>query len=129
MQELVCRINGALTEPWNKKTGRPKSCELYRAVEIACMYIRQNAVQEFLGDLRNISQSTVSRIVTTLVPMVKAVLTEFVPSVEEAIELVNGRVCLVDGAITPLLVLRRPRRVVEPQTRHYWLHHATDLLA
>jgi hypothetical protein len=101
MQELVCRIHGALTEPWNKKTGRPKACGLYRAVEIACMYVRHNATQEFLGDLSNLSQPTVSRIVATLVPMVKAVLKEFVPTVEQAIELVNGRVCLVDGAITP----------------------------
>jgi len=101
MQELVCRVQGALTEPWNKKTGRPKSCGLYQAVEIACMYIRQSATQEFLGDLRNVSQSTVSRIVTTLIPIVKEVLAEFVPSAEEAIELVNGRVCLADGTITP----------------------------
>ena len=101
MEELVCRVHGALTEPWNKKTGRPKSCGLYQAVEIACMYLRQNVIQEFLGDMRKISQPTVSRIVTTLVPVVKTVLTEFVPAAEEAIELVNGRVCLVDGAITP----------------------------
>jgi transposase len=101
MQELVARVRAALTDPWDKKTGRPKACGLYRAVEIACMYLRQNATQEFLGDLRDISQSTVSRIVATLVPVVKAVLAEFVPSVEEAIETVNGRVCLVDGTITP----------------------------
>ncbi|WP_322760940.1 hypothetical protein [Frankia sp. Cr2] len=31
----------------------------------------------------------------------KAVLEEFVPDVEEAIEMVNRRVCLVDGTITP----------------------------
>jgi Helix-turn-helix of DDE superfamily endonuclease len=42
------------------------------------MYLRQNIPQEFLGDLRNVSQSTVSRIVTALVPVVKAVLGEFV---------------------------------------------------
>jgi hypothetical protein len=101
MQELVARVQEALTDPWDKKTGRPKACGLYRAVEIACMYLRQNATQEFLGDLRDISQSTVSRIVATLVPAVKAVLAEFVPSVVEAIETVNGRVCLVDGTITP----------------------------
>jgi hypothetical protein len=52
---------------------------LHRAVEIACMYLPQNATQEFLGDLRAISQPTVSRIVTTLVPVVKAVLEGFVP--------------------------------------------------
>lgn len=101
MQELVRRVQGRLAKPWHKKVGRPKSCGLHRAVEIACMYLRQNDTQEFLGDLRGISQPTVSRIVTTLVPLVKSVLEEFVPTAQEAIEMVNGRVCLVDGTITP----------------------------
>ena len=101
MEELVRRVHGRLKKPWNNKVGRPKSCGLYRAVEIACMYLRQNSTQEFLGDLRGISQSTVSRIVTRLVPVVKSVLEEFVPSAEDAIEMVRGRVCLVDGTITP----------------------------
>ena len=101
MQELVHRVQAALDQPWHKKTGRPKSCGLYRAIEIACMYLRQNATQEFLGDLRGISQSTVSRIVTTLVPVVRSVLEEFVPTAADAIEMVSGRVCLVDGTITP----------------------------
>ena len=79
MQELTCRVSQALADPWRKGTGRPKSCGLYAAVEIACMYLRQNGTQEFLGDMRNVSQPTVSRIVTTLVPIVKAVLEEFVP--------------------------------------------------
>jgi hypothetical protein len=101
MEELARRVHDRLEKPWNKKVGRPKSCGLYRAVEIACMYIRQNSTQEFLGDLRGISQSTVSRIVGTLVPVVKSVLEEFVPTAGDAIEMVRGRVCLVDGTITP----------------------------
>jgi DDE superfamily endonuclease len=101
MQELVCRVGGALAEPWSKGVGRPRSCGLYGAVEIACMYLRQNSPQEFLGDLRSVSQPTISRIVTKLVPVVKAVLEEFVPDAEDAIEMVKGRVCLVDGTITP----------------------------
>jgi hypothetical protein len=101
MQELVRRVHAALDTPWNKKTGRSKSCALYRAVEIACMYLRQNGTQEFLGDLREISQPTVSRIVTTLLPVIKAVLEEFVPDAAAAIEMVKGKVCLVDGTITP----------------------------
>ena len=101
MEELVYRVHAALTEPWHKKTGRPKSCSLYEAVQIACMYLRQNVTEEFLGDMRDISQSTVSRIMTTLVAIVKAVLAEFVPTPEEAIQLVNGRVSLLDGTITP----------------------------
>jgi hypothetical protein len=101
MQEFVLRVHGELAEPWKKGTGRPKSCSLYEAAEIACMYIRQNVTEEFLGDLRHVSQSTVSRIVTVLVPIVKSVLQEFVPSAADAIEMVRGRICLVDGTIAP----------------------------
>jgi hypothetical protein len=101
MQELVARVAITLPAPWNKKIGRPKACGLYRAVEIACMYLRHNGTEEFLGDLLGVSQSTVSRIVTTLVPVVKAVLAEFVPDAKQAMEWVTGRVCLVDGTITP----------------------------
>jgi hypothetical protein len=101
MQELVCRVGEALAEPWNKGLGRPRSCGLYGAVEIACMYLRQNSPQEFLGDMRGVSQSTISRIVTKLVPVVKTVLEEFVTDAKDAIDMVQGRVCLVDGTITP----------------------------
>ena len=46
MQELVWRVNNALDKPWDKRIGRPKSLGLYKAVEAACMYLRQNAAQE-----------------------------------------------------------------------------------
>jgi hypothetical protein len=101
MQELVHRVNCALEKPWRKKTGRRKSCGLHEAAEIACMYIRQNVTEEFLADLRHVSQPTVSRIVTEIVPIVRSILEEFVPSAAEAIEVVSGRVVLVDGTITP----------------------------
>lgn len=101
MQELVCRVQAALPEPWQKKTGRRRACGLYRAVELSCMALRQNDPQEFLGDLREVSQSTVSRIKTALVPIIREVLAEFVPSAQDAIEVVEGRVCLVDGTIMP----------------------------
>lgn len=101
MQELVARVGKVLTEPWNKPVGRPKSLGLYRAVEVACMYLRQNGTEEFIGDLRGISQPTVSRIIAVLVPLIKSVLEEFVPTAADAIEMVKGRVCLVDGTITP----------------------------
>ena len=53
MQELVWRVNEALQEPWNKPTGRPKPLGLYQSVEVAYMYLRQNATQEFIGDMRD----------------------------------------------------------------------------
>ncbi len=65
------------------------------------MYIRHNCTEEFLGDLRGVSQPTVSRILADLVPAVRSVLAEFVPDPKEAIRLVKGKVCLVDGTITP----------------------------
>jgi hypothetical protein len=100
MQELVLRVQNALTEPWNKKVGRPKSCGLHQAVQTACIYIRQHSTQEFLGDLREVSQPTVSRYVAALIPIIETVLKEFVPTAQEAIEIVNGKACLVDGTIT-----------------------------
>jgi DDE superfamily endonuclease len=101
MQELVGRVNDSLDKPWNNRTGRPKSLSLYKAVKAACMYLRQNATQEFIGDMRDTSQPTISRYVATLVPLVKSVLEEFTPSVAEAIEVVRGKVVLVDGTLTP----------------------------
>src|SRR5690348_10565790 len=100
MQELVRRVNEALDEPWNKHIGRPKSLGLYEAVEAACMYLRQNATQEFIGDARDTSQPTISRYTAALVPTVKSVLEEFVPDAAETIEMVRGRVVLVDGTLT-----------------------------
>jgi hypothetical protein len=101
MQELVRRVKEALREPWNKPTGRPKSLGLYQAVEASCMYIRQNATQESIGDMRDTSQPTISRYIKALTPVVRGVLEEFVPSAEDAIEIVEGRVVLVDGTLTP----------------------------
>jgi hypothetical protein len=101
MQELVRRVNDALDAPWDKPTGRPKSLRLYKAVEAACVYLRQNVTQEFIGDIRNTSQPTISRYLTALVPLVKSVLEEFVPSAADAIQVVKGRVVLVDGTLTP----------------------------
>ena len=129
MQELVRRVNDALEKPWDKHTGRPKSLRLYRAVEAACMYLRQNATQEFIGDARDTSQPTISRYTAVLVPLVKAVLEEFVPSAADAIEVVKGRVVLVDGTLTPpdaLLVLRRAPRALEQEARDHRFQRAAD---
>jgi hypothetical protein len=96
-QELVRRVNEELDEPWNKRTGRPKSLRLYKAVEAACRYLRQNATQEFIGDTRDTSQPTISRYTAALVPLVKAVLEEFVPDAADAGLAVSGA-GLVRGA-------------------------------
>jgi hypothetical protein len=84
-----------------KENRRPKSCGFHKAVKIACIYLRQNVTEESIGDMNDISQPTVSRIVTEIVPLVKSVLEEFVPDAGEAIEVVRGRVVLVAGTLAP----------------------------
>lgn len=111
MQELVRRVNEALDKPWARRAGRPKRLGLYKAVETACMYLRQNATEEFIGDVHGASQPTVSRYLAILVPLIKAVLEEFVPSAADAIEIVKGRVCLVDGTIAPCWSYRQHREL------------------
>ena len=54
-----------------------------------------------IGDIRDTSQPTISRYLAALVPLVKSVLEEFVPSAADAIEVVKGRVVPVDGTLTP----------------------------
>jgi hypothetical protein len=83
-------VNEALPEPWNKSIGRPKSPGLYKAVETAYIYVRQNAAQKYIGDTLDTSRSTISRYVKILTPVVRGVLEEFVPSAEEAIEMVGA---------------------------------------
>jgi len=101
MKELVTCVQNALPEPWNKKVGRPKPCGLYQAVQTACIYLRQTAHRNSWATCGKVSQPTVSRYVAALVPIIETVLKEFVPDAKEAIEVVNGKACLVDGTITP----------------------------
>lgn len=101
LQELVARIHEAMIAPWQARIGRRKSCGLYRATQIVCMYLRQNVTQEYLAEVMGVSQPTVSRIVARLVPIAETVLAEFVPTEVEASARARGRVCLVDGTITP----------------------------
>jgi hypothetical protein len=100
-RELTRRVNEILEIPWSRGGGRPKALGLYRAVSMACMYLRHNATEELIADLHGISQSTVSRYLAALIPAVSAALEEFVPTAGSAAGDVQGRGCLVDGTITP----------------------------
>lgn len=83
---------------WSNDRGRPKATGLLKAVVIAVAYLRQNIVQAVLGEYFEVSQSTVSRIITKLTPIVADVLDGFIPNATEATQ---GRVVLVDGTLAP----------------------------
>lgn len=101
LDEVVARVEELLPEPWDKPTGRKKKLSLRDAVAITVSYLRQNTIQAVLGERWEVSQPNVSDKITYLTPLVADAVAEFVPTVEDAKEMVVGRVCLVDGTLTP----------------------------
>jgi len=70
-------------------------------VAITCAYKRQNIIQEVLGAIWDVSQELVSEVITAMTPLIKEATREFVPTPEDAVAMVTGRVCLVDGSLDP----------------------------
>ncbi|MBB4795158.1 hypothetical protein BJY54_005770 [Streptomyces nodosus] len=76
--------------------GRMWVLGLYKSVVLVLFLLRQNPVQEAAAELFGISQATVSRRWTALLPLVEKVLTGHVPDPAEASA---GRIVLVDGTL------------------------------
>ncbi|CAL9334728.1 hypothetical protein SUDANB146_00142 [Streptomyces sp. enrichment culture] len=69
---------------------------LYKSVVLVLFLLRQNPVQEAAAELFGISQATVSRRWTALLPVVEKVLACHVPDPADASA---GRIVLVDGTL------------------------------
>ena len=54
-----------------------------------------------MGALQEVSQPTIPRHATALIPIIETAPKEFAPTAQEATEIVNGKACLVDDTITP----------------------------
>jgi transposase len=83
---------------WNPVTGRLRALPLAKAVKATVMYFKNNITQEVIGELLEVSQPTISRVIADLETVICAVLAEWVPDLDEAI---TGRVVIVDGTLTP----------------------------
>ncbi|MFY1634805.1 transposase family protein [Solwaraspora sp. WMMB335] len=79
-------------EPW------PPVLGLYRAVVVALTYMRRNRVQAEIAEAHGVSQSTISRAVTGITPVLDRVLTEFVPTADD---LSPTTQYIVDGTLLP----------------------------
>ncbi len=90
----VCDHLGA----WVAPTGRPRALALGAAVKATVMYLKNNLTQEVIGELVGVSQSTVSRVITEIEPVIAQVLANHVPDLPEAL---TGRVAVLDGTLTP----------------------------
>lgn len=101
LDELVGCVGELLGEVWDKGTGRPKALTLREAVIVACGYARQNIREEVWAEIFGVSQSTISRAITRMTPLIEEATSEFRPDPDEAKAAIKGATALVDGTLWP----------------------------
>ncbi len=78
--------------PW------PPILGLYKGVIVTLTYLRRNRVQAEIAEAYGVSQPTISRVVTTLTPLLGAALADYTPVAED---LHPGEHYLIDGTLLP----------------------------
>ena len=76
----------------------PPILGLFKSVVVTLTYLRRNRVQAEIGESFSVSQSTVSRAVAALTPILGRVLAEYVPAAED---LDPDTQYIVDGSLLP----------------------------
>ena len=95
LTDLVATVHQFL-EKEDKKSGRPPVIGLFKSVVAVLWYLRRNRVQAEIAELLGVSQSTVSRRITTLTPVLEEVLADYIPTLEE---LPDKDTLIVDGSL------------------------------
>src|SRR5215475_12774709 len=101
IDEIEHRITLTLEKPWEKKAGRPRELTLREAIIVACGYMRQNIVEEVWADIFGVAQSTISRYITILTPLIERATKRDRPTRTAAERAVRGTITLVDGSLWP----------------------------
>src|SRR5258705_5198624 len=101
LDALVELVAGALGRPWQAPTGRPRELSLREAVFVTLVYTRHNVTEELLGAFMGVDQSQISRLITTLTPVIEQVTAVYVPTEADATQALAGQVALVDGSLAP----------------------------
>jgi hypothetical protein len=101
LDELEQMVSELLEEPWDKGEGRPRELTLREALIVSCGYMRQNIVEDVWAEIFDVAQSTISRYITLLTPLVEKATEEDRPTVEDAAEATRGSIALVDGTLWP----------------------------
>ena len=101
LSELEYRVAELLEEPWDKGKGRPRELTLREALVVTCGYMRQNIIEDVWADIFDVAQSTISRYITFLTPLVEKATEEDRPTDEDAAEATRGAIALVDGTLWP----------------------------
>ena len=94
--DLCARINATCAasgqRPW------PPILGLFKSAVIALTYLRRNRVQAEIAETYDVSQSTISRAVTALTPLLGVVVAEYTPVAED---LDARHQHIVDGTLLP----------------------------
>ena len=101
LDALEQMVSGLLEKPWDQGTGRPKELTLREALVVTSGYMRQSIIEEVWAEIFDVDQSTISRYITFLTPLIDRATAEFRPSAEEAAEATRGAIALVDGTLWP----------------------------
>lgn len=101
LDELEYRVAELLEAPWDKGTGRPRELTLRKALVVTCGYVRQNIIEDVWADIFDVDQSTISRYITFLTPLVEQATEQDRPTEEDAAEATRGAIALVDGTLWP----------------------------
>jgi hypothetical protein len=99
--ELEYRVGELLEEQWDKGTGRPRELTLREALVVTCGYLRQNIIEDVWADIFDVDQSTISRYITFLTPLLEKATGADRPTAEDAAEATRGAIALVDGTLWP----------------------------
>jgi hypothetical protein len=101
LDELEDRVEELLPGPWEKGTGRSRELTLREALIVACGYERNNITEEIWAEIFGVHQSTISRRITELTPLIAQATEEFRPTAEDAAEATRDAIALVDGTLWP----------------------------
>jgi len=101
LDELEACVDDLLEEPWDKGNGRPRELTLREALIVTSGYARNNITEEIWAEIFDVDQSTISRYITFLTPLIDEATAGFRPSADEAAEAARGAIALVDGTLWP----------------------------
>jgi hypothetical protein len=95
--DLCARIH-AYAQQRETPVNHPPMLGLFVAVCITLTYLRRNRVQAEIAESYGASQSTISRCISAITPLIAACLTKLTPTAED---LVDGKQYIVDGTLAP----------------------------
>jgi DDE superfamily endonuclease/Helix-turn-helix of DDE superfamily endonuclease len=101
LDALEQRVSELLEKPWDRGNGRPRELTLREALVVTSGYMRQNIIEEVWAEIFDVDQSTISRYITFLTPLIDRATAEFRPSAQEAAEATRDAIALVDGTLWP----------------------------